>query len=93
MNEIAEVASILAADPGMDSIIRILGGLRNALMAVLITLSIVALTYAGVRYVASVGDPSGVERAKGAVKAAIVGLALALVAPVLVAIVKQIVGA
>ncbi len=62
-------------------------------MAVLITMSLVALTYAGVRYVMSVGDPAGVERAKGAVKAAVIGLALALLAPIVIAIVRQIVGA
>lgn len=32
------------------------------------------------------------EKAKGAVKSAVVGLALAILAPVVVAIVKQIVG-
>jgi hypothetical protein len=93
MNDISHVVHVLAAEGGMDSIVRILEGLRNALMAVLITMSMVALTYAGVRYVMSVGDPIGVERAKGAVKAAIVGLALALLAPIVVAIVRQIIGA
>jgi hypothetical protein len=82
----------LAADPGMDRIIHILDGLRNALVAVLVTLSVVALTYAGVRYVIAGGDPTGVEKAKGAAKSALVGLALALLAPVIVSIVKRIIG-
>lgn len=82
----------LAADPGVEQIIRILDGLRGALVAALTTLALVALTYAGVRYVISVGDPAGIERAKSAVKAAVIGLALALLAPVLIAVVKQIVG-
>lgn len=85
--------TILAAEPGMGDIVRILDSLRNALVAVLVTLSVVALTYAGVRYVIAGGDASGVERAKGAAKSAVVGLALALLAPVVVAIVKQIIGA
>lgn len=85
--------TVLAAEPGMGEIVRILDSLRNALVAVLVTLSVVALTYAGVRYVIAGGDPSGVERAKGAAKSAVVGLALALLAPVVVAIVKQIIGA
>jgi hypothetical protein len=83
---------LLAADPGMDRIIHILDGLRNALVAVLVTLSVVALTYAGVRYVIAGGDPTGVEKAKGAAKSALVGLALALLAPVIVSIVKRIIG-
>jgi hypothetical protein len=82
---------IAAADPGLAQVLRILDGVRNALMAVLGTLAIVALTYAGVRYVIANGDPGGVEKAKGAVKSAVVGLALAILAPVVVAIVKQIV--
>lgn len=80
-----------AADPGMQSIIRILDGIRNALVLVLAALAIAALTYAGVRYVIAGGDPAGVEKAKGAAKSALIGLALALVAPIIVAIVKSIV--
>jgi Type IV secretion system pilin len=84
--------SLLAADPGMDRIVSILDGLRNALVALLVTLSVVALTYAGVRYVIAGGDITGVEKAKGAAKSAVIGLALALLAPVVVAIVKRIIG-
>lgn len=92
MRYLAIAVTTLAADPGMQQIIQILDGLRNALVAVLVALSVTALTYAGVRYVIAAGDPGGVEKAKGAVKSALVGLSLALLAPVLVAIVKQIVG-
>jgi Type IV secretion system pilin len=86
------LAQILAADPGMDRIVSILDGLRNALVAVLVTLSVVALTYAGVRYVIAGGDATGVEKAKGAAKSAVIGLTLALLAPVVVSIVKRIIG-
>src|SRR6266545_460852 len=86
------LTSLLAVDPGMDRIVSILDGLRNALVAVLVTLSVVALTYAGVRYVIAGGDITGVEKAKGAAKSAVIGLALALLAPVVVAIVKRIIG-
>lgn len=86
------VAMLLAAEAGMEPIVRMLDGLRNALVAVLVTLSVVALTYAGVRYVIAGGDATGVERAKGAAKSAVLGLVLALLAPVIVSIVKRIVG-
>src|SRR5215207_4283778 len=81
-----------AAAAGMDRIVQILDALRNALVAVLVTLSVVALTYAGVRYVIAGGDATGVEKAKGAAKSAVIGLVLALLAPVIVAIVKRIIG-
>lgn len=89
----AILALILQADPGLARILRTLDGLRNALVIVLVTLSVVALTYAGVRYVIAGGDPGGVEKAKGAAKSALLGLALALLAPVVVGIVKGIVDA
>jgi len=84
---------LLAVDPGMQRIVGILDGIRNTLVAVLAALAITALTYAGVRYVIAGGDPSGVEKAKGAAKSALVGLGLALLAPVIVAVVKGIIGA
>lgn len=83
---------LLAQTDGMSQITDILDGIRNALVAVLVTLSIVALTYAGVRYVIAGGDTGGVEKAKGAAKSALIGLSLALLAPVVVAIVKRIIG-
>lgn len=84
---------VLAADPGMERIVRILDGIRNALVGVLAALAIAAMTYAGIRYVLAGGDTMGVEKAKGAAKGALLGLALALLAPVIVAIVKGIIGA
>ena len=84
--------TLVLADAGMDRIVSILDSLRNALVAVLVTLSVVALTYAGLRYVIAGGDATGVEKAKGAAKAAVIGLVLALRAPVIVAIVKRILG-
>ena len=87
------VIALLATDAGMARIVSILDGIRNALVAVLAALAIASLTYAGVRYVLAGGDPSGVEKAKGAVRSALIGLALALLAPVVVAVVKGIIHA
>ncbi|HEV8663676.1 MAG TPA: hypothetical protein VGT06_11140 [Candidatus Methylomirabilis sp.] len=92
MREAIETAMVLAQAQGMERIVQILDGLRNALVAVLVTLSILALTYAGVRYVIAAGDTAGVEKAKGAAKSALVGLTLALLAPIVVGIVKRILG-
>jgi len=84
---------IVVAVAEMGQIVAILDRIRNALVLTLTALAILAMTYAGVRYVIAAGDPSGVERAKGAARSAALGLGLALLAPVLVAIVKQIIGA
>jgi Type IV secretion system pilin len=84
---------LLAAPEGLGQVVDILENVRNALVIVLTALAIAALTYAGIRYVIAGGDPSGVEKAKTTAKSAVVGLGLALLAPILVAIVKGIVGA
>ncbi|MGH2767663.1 MAG: pilin [Actinomycetota bacterium] len=93
MNRLGSLAvTVVAADPGSEQILRVLDNLRALLVGLLVGLAVAALTYAGVRYVIAAGDPASVEKAKGAVKSAIVGLALALLAPVLVGIVKNIIG-
>ncbi|MGQ0680251.1 MAG: hypothetical protein ACT4OM_11480 [Actinomycetota bacterium] len=84
---------IVVAVAEMGQIVAILDRIRNALVLTLTALAILAMTYAGDRYVIAAGDPSGVERAKGAARSAALGLGLALLAPILVAIVKQIIGA
>lgn len=83
---------LLAAPAGLGEVIRILDAVRNALVVVLTALAIAALTYAGIRYVIAGGDPGGIEKAKTAAKSAIIGLGLALLAPILVSIVKGLVG-
>jgi hypothetical protein len=47
----------------------------------------------GVRYLLAGGDPGALERAKGSIRAAMIGYALALLAPVLASIVRRVVGA
>lgn len=82
-----------APGAGLAEVVSILEAVRNALVAVLTALAIAALTYAGIRYLIAAGDPGGIEKAKTAAKSAVVGLGLALLAPVLVAIVKGLIGA
>ena len=50
------------------------------------------LTIGGVRYVMAGGDPGEIEKAKGSFKSAILGYALAALAPIVVMIVKGILG-
>jgi Type IV secretion system pilin len=91
MDAIGEL--LLTAPAGLGQVVEILEAVRNALVAVLTALAIAALTYAGIRYLIAGGDPGGIEKAKTAAKSAVVGLGLALLAPVLVAIVKGLIGA
>ncbi|MET8149128.1 pilin [Actinoplanes sp. NPDC049668] len=51
------------------------------------------LTIGGARYLMAGGDPSEVERAKGSLKSAGIGYGLALLAPIILTILKNILGA
>ena len=50
------------------------------------------LTIGGVRYLIAGGDPGEVEKAKSALKSAGIGYALAILAPVIVAVLRSLVG-
>lgn len=92
--ELIELAFAIVAQPaGLSRVVDILEAVRNALVAVLTALAMAALTYAGIRYVIAGGDPGGVEKAKTAAKSAVVGLGLALLAPLLVSVVKGLINA
>jgi hypothetical protein len=71
---------------------QVIDNLRVWLTGLLAALATVLLMIGGVRYIAAGHDPGQLERAKGAIKAALGGYALALLAPVLVSIVHRIVG-
>ena len=71
----------------------VIDNLRLWLAGLLAALATLLLTVGGIRYLLAGGDPGAHEKAKGSIKAAIVGYALALLAPVLAGIVRQVVGA
>ncbi len=76
----------------LTSIVDILNRLRDMLLLVVGSLSLVMLTVGGIRYVTAGGDKEGVHAAKQTVKHAMLGLALALMAPLLIQVVKAILG-
>jgi hypothetical protein len=79
--------SILAASD-LDQVIN---NLRLWVAGLLAALATLLLMIGGLRYLLAGGDPGALERAKGSIKAAIVGYALALLAPVLAQIVRQVI--
>lgn len=83
----------LAARPlAADSLAQVVTNLTNWVTGFLVGLATLFLTIGGARYLASDGNPGEVERAKSALKSAAVGYALAVLAPILVAALKSIVG-
>ena len=60
------------------------------LVGILAAVATLFLTIGGVRYVLAGGDPGEVEKAKSAFRSAIIGYALAALAPIVVQIVSGI---
>lgn len=80
----------VAAPP--SSLSGVIDGLRVWLVGLLATLATLFLTIGGVRYLTAGGDPGQVERAKSALRSAAIGYALAILAPLLVSVLKSVVG-
>ncbi|MEU5565551.1 pilin [Micromonospora musae] len=82
-------APVLAA----NSLPVVINNLRLWLIGILAAVATLFLVLAGVYWATAGGDPAQVERAKGALRNALVGYGLAVLAPVLLQIVQGIVGA
>jgi hypothetical protein len=57
------------------------GAFLNALQGIIVTLALVFLVFGGVLYVISGGDEGRIKTAKGAITAAMIGLAIGIAAP------------
>ena len=75
------------------SIEEVLTNIRNWIMGIIALVATVFLTIGGVRYVLASGDPGEVGKAKEAFKNAGFGYVLAALAPLVVQILRGIVGA
>jgi len=83
-------AAVTVAPP--QDVNAVLTNIRNWVMGILAALGTVFLTIAGLRYLISGGDPGEVGKAKEALKYAACGYGLAALAPLVVDILKSIVG-
>ncbi|MGH4029302.1 pilin [Actinomycetota bacterium Odt1-20B] len=87
----------LLADPpwvwAVADIPTVITNLTNWIVGLLAGLATLFLTFGGLRYLMAGDDPGEVESAKRALKAAAIGYALALMAPVIVTVLDGLVGA
>lgn len=70
----------------------IISNITTWIVGLLIGVATLFLTIGGLRYLAAGGDPTEIEKAKGALKSALLGYALAILAPILLNIVKGWIG-
>ncbi|MEU7617283.1 hypothetical protein AB0B27_14485 [Micromonospora rifamycinica] len=86
------------ADPGgtvylaANSLPVVIANLQAWVMGILAALATLLLVLAGVYWATAGGDPSQVEKAKLALRNALVGYGLAVLAPILLQIIQGIVG-
>jgi hypothetical protein len=85
----AHLVADLAGAPTLSGVI---DNLRVWLVGLLAALATLFLTLGGIRYMTASGDPGQIERAKTALKSAGIGYALAALAPLLVQILRSVVG-
>jgi hypothetical protein len=79
------------ADP-TEHLKAIIGNATSWLVGILAAVATLFLTVGAVRYLMAGGDPGEMEKAKGSFKSAGLGYALAALAPLVVAIIKGILG-
>jgi hypothetical protein len=75
------------------SIDQTITNITNWIVGILAGLATMFLTIGGLRYLMASGEPGEVEKAKGALKSAGIGYMLALLAPIIVGVLKGLVGA
>jgi len=85
----AETVQYVALAQTVD---QVLSNIRNWIMGILAGVALVFFTIGGLRYLMAGDNPGEVEKAKGAFKAAGIGFGLAALAPLVVEILKTIVG-
>jgi hypothetical protein len=86
---VAPPAAAQTADPTLGQVI---DRLRAVLVGLLVGLATLLLTVGGVRYLLAGGDPGQVEKAKITLRSAAIGYGLAVLAPVLVRLLRYVVG-
>jgi hypothetical protein len=85
-------AVVEAVVPAVKTLPQVIDGLRNWIMGILAAVATLFLVIGGLRYMTAAGDPAAVEQAKGSLKAALTGYALAVLAPVLLQVLQGILG-
>jgi len=88
----APAVASAAPAPAQPDLPTVIANLRIWIMGILLAVATLFAVLAGVYWVTAGGDPAQVDKAKGALRNALVGYGLAVLAPVLLTVVQGIVG-
>ncbi|MGH3659598.1 MAG: pilin [Micromonosporaceae bacterium] len=86
----AHAADADGAPVAAKSIEEVVKNLRLWLVGILATVATFFLTFGALRYIAAGGDMGEVEKAKSALWSAGIGYGLALLAPVIISVIKEV---
>jgi hypothetical protein len=81
-----------AEDPGVSDLDTVITNIRNWIVGLLVVLATLLLTIGGLRYLLAGGDPGEVNKAKDTLKYSALGYLVAILAPILVQILRGFVG-
>ncbi len=87
--------TVLLAAPAYAStgdLTSVIDSIRNWVAGLLVALATLFLTVGGLRYLTAGGNPRAVEQGKEGIKSALIGYALAALAPLLVNILRRVIG-
>jgi hypothetical protein len=84
--------AVRAVALGVKTLPEVIDGLKTWVMGILAAVATLFLVIGGLRYMTAAGDPAAVEQAKGSLKAALTGYALAVLAPVILQVLQGILG-
>ncbi|MFF4879571.1 pilin [Micromonospora sp. NPDC000668] len=74
------------------SINEVISSITAWIMGIIALVATMFLVIGGLRYMAAGGDPAQVEQAKGNLKSALIGYALAVLSPVILQVLQGIIG-
>lgn len=92
VGDLAPVWAQEAEEPGVTDLDSVLINIRNWIVGLLAVIATLFLTIGGLRYLLAGGDPSEVNKAKDTLKYSAYGYLVAILAPILVEILRGFVG-
>ena len=94
LSVLSDLAATAAVQPlaAPKTIPQVIDGLTGWIMGIIALVATLFLVVGGLRYMSAGGDPSQVEQAKGNLKSALIGYALAVLAPVILQALQGIIG-
>ena len=92
LGEVSPVWAQEAEEPGVSDLDTVISNIRNWIIGLLVVLATLLLTIGGLRYLLAGGDPGEVNKAKDTLKYSALGYLVAILAPILVQILRGFVG-